>query len=270
MTRRNPRHGGRDTQQDSRREQGRGHNDRKPESRKGGAYWIAGKHAVMAALGNPDRRIARLWFSKEPERDLAKALEERDIKQTQRVETKQLEGVVPPGTPHQGIAAEVYPLESLAIQDLKDPTCIVVLDQVTDPHNVGAILRSCAAFGVDALMMPRDNSPTETASLAKAASGALEIVPMIKVTNLASALEELKKDGFWVLGLDGEGTMNLAEAPAYDKLVLVMGAEGDGMRRLTRELCDIVVKLPMSGKIESLNVSNAAAIALYETFRRRG
>lgn len=233
----------------------------------GGAYWVFGKHAVTAALGNPERRIARLWLSRDPEGELAAAIA-KSGKPAQRVEGKQMESIVPEGVPHQGIAAEIYPLEAQCLNDLgTNAKRLVVLDQVTDPHNVGAILRSCAAFGVDGLILTRDNSPPETASLAKAASGALEIVPLIKVTNLASTLKELKDDGFWVLGLDGEGTMSLHDAPAYDKVVLVLGAEGDGMRRLTRELCDLIVKLPMSGRIESLNVSNAAAIALYEISR---
>ena len=143
-----------------------------------------------------------------------------------------------------------------------------MLDQITDPHNVGAILRSAAAFDVGAVIATDRNAPTESGVMAKAASGALEVVPLITVTNLVQAIEKIKKAGYWIAGMDGNAKQTIAEAKLDRKTALVLGAEGSGLRRLTAEHCDYLVKLPMSGRIESLNVSNAAAVALYELYRR--
>jgi 23S rRNA (guanosine2251-2'-O)-methyltransferase len=152
--------------------------------------------------------------------------------------------------------------------DESDGGVVLLLDQVTDPHNIGAILRSAAAFGALAVIVPEAGAPDETGVLAKSASGALEVVPLVRVTNLARAMDQLKELGFWCIGMDGHATNSIGDQKLPSRAAFVMGSEGDGMRRLTAENCDFVTKLPMSPAIESLNVSNAAAITLYE-YRRQ-
>jgi 23S rRNA (guanosine2251-2'-O)-methyltransferase len=184
-----------------------------------------------------------------------------------------IDRLLPPGTVHQGLALQTQPLPAVAIEDVvraaegRERAVVVVLDQVTDPHNVGACLRSAAAFGALALVVPDRHAPDETAALAKAASGALERLPLARVTNLARSLDILKNAGFWVAGLAADGPATLAEGGLSGRVALVLGAEGEGLRRLTREHCDLLVRLPMTGAVESLNVSNACAVALYEVTR---
>lgn len=239
---------------------------RKPERPAGGGIWLYGPHAVEAALANPARKLRRLLLTAE----MAKAHPGR---QGEVVERAELDRHLPPGAVHQGIAALVEPLPEIDLDDIarqgqmRDSAVVVLLDQVTDPHNVGAILRSAAAFGALAVIAPDRHAPDETGALAKSASGALERMPLVRVTNLVRALETLKGHGFWVAGLAGEATATLAGAKLSGRVALVLGAEGDGLRRLTREHCDLLVRLPMTGDMESLNVSNAAAVALYELFR---
>jgi len=223
---------------------------------KSSGIWIYGRHAVLAAIGNPRRKILKILAI-----SAAKELSGFPIEIT---DNRKLAEMLPPGATHQGFALLTEPLPDLAIHEIPDAKLVLILDQITDPQNVGAILRSAAAFAVDAVIMPKDNSPPETTALAKAASGALEIVPIVKVTNLVAAMKYLKEDGFWILGLDGKAEMPLGQAPRYEKTALALGAEGIGLRRLTSENCDLLVKLPISDKMESLNVSNAAAVALYE------
>lgn len=242
-----------------------------------GTYWLYGTHAVTAALVNPRRRLRRLLATAEAARALAEALDDgravRPLPPEEIVDKADLEHLLPPGAVHQGVAALVEPLPAPAIEDVAraaakaDRAVVVVLDQVTDPHNVGAILRSAAAFGAMAVIVPDRNSPEETGALAKSASGALERMPLVRVTNVVRALEELKGAGFWTAGLAGESPFTLASQKLSGRIALILGAEGEGLRRLTREHCDYLVKLPMTDAVESLNVSNAAAVALYELAR---
>ena len=181
--------------------------------------------------------------------------------------------LVPSDAPHQGLVAEVDPLEDVWLGDLLqqgegDQRPLIVLDQVTDPHNVGAILRSAAAFDALGIVTQDRHSPPESGALARAASGALESVPWVRVVNLARALEEMAEAGFWRIGLTGHATQTLAQAMGTQRIAIVLGAEGEGMRQNTEAHCDELAKLPMSGKVESLNVSNAAAIALYAVTAR--
>ena len=188
------------------------------------------------------------------------------------VEMAKIDALLTRDCVHQGILVEAEPLPQPTLSDwlaegINKP--VLVLDQVTDPHNVGAILRSSAAFGVGAVIATDRNAPTESGVMAKAASGALETVPLITVGNLVQAIEVLKKAGYWSCGLDGEAKQAIAELNLDLKTALVLGAEGKGLRRLTGEHCDFLVRLPMSDRMESLNVSNAAAVALYDLYRRR-
>lgn len=234
----------------------------------GADYWLYGRHAVGAALANPARSLRRLLLA-EPQGWLPEGLP----LDAEVVGRAGIEQALPPGAVHQGVALKVAPLfqPSLPVflEELRDrPGVILALDHVTDPHNVGAILRSAAAFGAAAVLATADHAPAESGLLAKTASGGLEILPYIRETNLARALEQLKADGFWCFGLDeaGEGLLNAAEAAA--RTCLVLGAEGEGLRRLTRERCDRLVRLPTRPPIAALNVSNAAAVGLYELLGR--
>ncbi len=236
----------------------------------GASFWLYGTHAVIAALANPERRFRRLVATAEAAKGLVDLRLAVPVETVERVEIDRL---LLPGSVHQGLAALVEPLAALGIEDVgrmgaaQEACVVVVLDQVTDPHNVGAILRSAAAFGALAVVVPDRHAPEETGALAKAASGALERMPLVRVTNVVRALDELKQAGFWAAGLAADAPKTLAEAKLTGRIVLALGAEGEGLRRLTREHCDHLVRLPMTGEMESLNVSNAAAVALYELAR---
>lgn len=235
-----------------------------------GGVWLYGLHAVAAALANPRRRCHRLLATRQGEEGLGDAAGREP--RPQIVDKHEIDRLLPSGAVHQGIALLADPVAEADIEDiLADPPAravLVVLDQATDPRNVGAVLRAAAAFDALAVIMPERHSPADTGVLAKAASGAFEIVPLVRVTNLARGLERIKAAGFWCIGLDGGGATTLAEADLSGRIALVLGAEGSGLRRLTREHCYLVARIPMSGRIESLNVATAAAIALYETARR--
>ena len=224
-------------------------------------FW--GRHAVAAALDNPDRTIVRIWATREAAAELELAT---DAPITY-ADAADLGRMVPRDAPHQGIVAEVERLDDMWLADLldqaEDGRPLLVLDQVTDPHNVGAILRSAAAFNALGIVTQDRHAPPESGALAKAASGALETVPWVRVVNLARALDDIAEAGFWRVGLTGNADSTLAEAMGPKRIALVLGAEGEGMRQNTETHCDALARLPISDQMESLNVSNAAAIALY-------
>jgi len=222
-----------------------------------------GKHAVAAALDNPDRKILKAWATREASSFMQFP---KEVPVT-LADVADLGRLVPHDAPHQGVVIEVEPLEDAWLDGLLsgagEQAVLLVLDQVTDPHNVGAILRSAAAFGAVGIVTQDRHSPPESGALAKAASGALERVPWARVVNLARALEEIGEAGFWRIGLTGDADTDLKDALGPKRVALVLGAEGPGLRQNTREHCDALARLPISDAIESLNVSNAAAVALY-------
>ena len=233
-----------------------------------GSVWLHGLHPVQAALANPARRLKRLLLTEEAEAALSARLPQPWPLQPERVERAKLDHLLGRDTVHQGagLLADLLPPPVLSAV-LERPGPVLVLDQVTDPRNIGAVLRSAAAFGVAGVITQDRNAPEETGVLAKAASGALELVPLLRAVNLARTLAALKAAGFWVVGLDA-GAPPLRGVPlAERRVVLVLGAEGSGMRRLTRDTCDELAGLAMPGVMESLNVSAAASVALYELSR---
>ena len=231
-------------------------------------FW--GRHAVSAALDNPDRTIVRIWVTREAAAhyDFAAHIP------VTYAEAADLGRLVPKDAPHQGIVAEVEKLPDIWLGDLldqaEDNRPLLVLDQVTDPHTVGAILRSAAAFNALGIVTQDRHAPPESGALAKAASGAVETVPWVRVVNLARALEEIAEAGFWRIGLTGNTSTLLSDALGPKRVALVLGAEGEGMRQNTESHCDALARLPISDRIESLNVSNAAAIALYAVAAHKG
>lgn len=243
--------------------------------------WLYGHHAVAAALANPARRWRRLAILAGQEEAAAtliagaKARRRGDGEALAVLDRGALTALLPQGAVHQGWALDADPLEQPDLDALldtigrADPAVIILLDQVTDPHNVGAILRSAAAFGAAGVVVAAHNAPPITAALAKAASGAIELVPLARVVNLARALDRLKEEGFWCCGLDETGDEDFAALDLGPRVGLVLGAEGGGLRRLVREHCDRLARLPTRPELPSLNVSNAAAVALYE-LRRKG
>jgi 23S rRNA (guanosine2251-2'-O)-methyltransferase len=239
----------------------RGHRTGAP---KGGYPRLYGRHAVTAALANPDRVIRKIWGT----REALNALELPPVLPIVYADGADLGRMVPGDAPHQGIVAEVEALEEVWLGDAleagqNDRRPVLVLDQVTDPHNVGAILRSAAAFDALCIVTQDRHAPPESGALARAASGALEIVPWVRVVNLARALDEIAEADYWRIGLDGEASVTLGEAIGESRVAMVLGAEGEGLRHNSMAHCDILAKLPISPRMESLNVSNAAAIALY-------
>ncbi|MBI5318439.1 23S rRNA (guanosine(2251)-2'-O)-methyltransferase RlmB [Bradyrhizobium sp.] len=230
---------------------------------------LYGFHTVAAALANPRRKIRKLLLTENAARRLAE--ENIHTRVTPEIVRPQLiDQRLGPDAVHQGMLAEADPLPSPDIETLKQEGIVLVLDQITDPHNVGAILRSAAAFAVKAIVTTARHSPEATGVLAKSASGALELVPLVLVQNLARALTELNERGFLTVGLDSEGTDELSKVELREPLALVLGAEGKGLRQLTRETCATVARLDMPGEIKSLNVSNAAVLALYVGASRLG
>ena len=239
--------------------------------REAGSEWLYGMHAVQAALANPRRKLGRAALTPRAIETLGEKLLKRVKVET--LEPGAIDRLLPPGAVHQGAALEAWPLKSQTLDEiLAEPgpegrRVILVLDQLSDPHNVGAILRTAAAFGVTAVVVQDRHAPPQSGALAKAASGALDIIPYVEVVNIARALDELAEHGFWRIALAGDGESNLAEAVPAGDVALVLGSEGSGIRRLVREHCESSAFIPISRTMESLNVSNAAAIALYELRR---
>lgn len=239
------------------------------------ALWLFGLHAVAAALANPKRRALRLLATPDAAARLAESWRRpggapaRADLAWETAERSAIERVVPPGAVHQGVALLAQPLAPVELNAVAVGVPIVVLDQVSDPRNLGAVLRSAAAFGAAAVIVPERNAPPESGTLAKAASGALEMVPLVRVVNLARAIELLQDAGYWCVGLDAEARQPLSAARLEGACALVLGSEGGGLRRLTRERCDELARVPIKAGIDSLNLSAAAAVALYEMARRR-
>jgi 23S rRNA (guanosine2251-2'-O)-methyltransferase len=227
-----------------------------------GPVYLYGLHTVRAALDNPLREKRNLLVTPNA---LARLGEDGTVVKMRYTETtpKELDRLLGADAVHQGVALEVEPVSRFGLADLREPRLVVILDQLTDPHNVGAILRTACAFGADAVITTARHSPRETGVMAKAASGALDLVPMIEVRNLGDAIEKLKERGMTVIGFDSEAPAPVRARTDDTPIAIVLGAEGKGLRQRTRELCDEMVRLDMPGPIKSLNVSNAAAIALF-------
>jgi 23S rRNA (guanosine2251-2'-O)-methyltransferase len=232
--------------------------------------WIYGHHAALAVMNNPERQIQQVLATRKFVDSCESDLPDQALKIVDRLE---IDKVLPENAVHQGIAVLTDPLpdqhlDEILAQCKDDETAIlIVLDHVTDPRNVGAVMRSAAAFGCAAVIVHDRHTPPVAGALSKAASGALEVVPLVSVGNLAQAMKELKEAGFWCVGLEGAAPHALAEINLSGKTALFLGAEGAGLRRLTRENCDALARIPMNGQMESLNLSNATAIALYEATR---
>ena len=236
--------------------------------------WIYGRHAVLAALANPNRQCHRLVASENQAEPVRRAGTRDGLPPLEVLNRQEIDRLLPRDAVHQGLAVLAAPLPSPALEDICETAAdqkraaVLVLDQATDPHNIGAVLRSAAAFGALAVVMQDRHAPDATGALAKAASGALDTVPLVQTTNLSRALGQLKDAGFWCLGLDGEARTSLQDADLTGKIALVLGAEGSGLRRLVRENCDHLIRIPIQDRMESLNLSNAAAVSLYEWARR--
>lgn len=236
--------------------------------------WLYGIHAVVAALRNPHRKKLQLLATANALETLLSHIKTPEPS-VEIVESQAIARHLPGGAVHQGLALRVQPLiepalkDACALADDGKPRLVVVLDQLTDPQNVGAILRSCVAFGANAVILTGHHAPPGSGVLAKAASGALDMVPVVRVINLARAMEQLAELGYWRVGLDSEAPQPIANIDLSGNLAIVLGAEGSGLRQLTARKCDFLARIPASGELASLNVSNAAAIILYEVARRR-
>ena len=253
---------------------------RPPRGDNGALIW--GRHAAAAALANPRRVVRRITLTADATDALAAML--APLTNSRRAalppptlaDRDAVAALCPEGAVHQGVVLTVAPLPGFDLTALlarlapPAPCLLLVLDQVTDPRNVGAILRSAAAFGVDGVVLPDRHAPPETGTLARAASGALDVVPLVRVGNLARALDSLKESGVWLYGLDSEAPETLGAVDMPGRMALLLGAEDSGLRRLTREACDALLRLPTQPPVASLNVSNAAAVALFAARQRRG
>jgi 23S rRNA (guanosine2251-2'-O)-methyltransferase len=243
-----------------------------------GTLWLYGRHAAAAALANPARRCRRVVMLRELAAELAPLIAEAradlPANAPELIDRRGLELLLPAGAVHQGVAVAADPLPRRELAEILAalpaagaPHLVVLLDQVTDPHNVGASLRSAAAFAALAVVVPEHGAAQITGALAKAASGALETVPLVRAGNLVRAIERLKEAGFWCVGLESGAAQEIGQLDLPERIALVLGAEGGGLRRLTREHCDFLARLATRGRPASLNVSNAAAVALYALSR---
>ena len=250
--------------------------NRGERSENSGYFWIFGTHATFAAIANPARKFRRILLTRSAAETLAEQMKGKmPSVEPEICERHVIDDLLPDGVVHQGVAALTAELEDFGIEGLcrslseAESARVVVLDQATDPRNIGAVLRSAAAFGASAVIIQDRNGPEMGGTLAKAASGALETVPLIRQTNLSRCLKSLKDAGFWCVGLDGNTSDQLGDLNLSGKIALILGSEGSGLRRLVKENCDHVAKIPIQSAMESLNLSNAAAIALYETIRSK-
>ncbi len=231
--------------------------------------WIFGKHAVIAALESSKRLVFSLMLTRSAYEELKSAAMLPEKAEIEVVDASRISIIVGKEAVHQGYAALVSGVKKIDIKTLlknlegKKRSMIIALDQITDPHNVGAIIRSAVAFGADALITTKDNAVIDSPSLAKASSGGIEDIEIAAVSNLVMSLKQLSEAGYWIVGMDSSTELPINKVAEYEKVVIVMGSEGEGLRRLTIENCDLTLKIPMSGKMESLNVSNAAAIAMF-------
>ncbi|MDX1923863.1 MAG: 23S rRNA (guanosine(2251)-2'-O)-methyltransferase RlmB [Rickettsiaceae bacterium] len=225
-------------------------------------YYIYGKHASVSAFENLNRKIHKIFTSNENKNLVPKNL----LDKLEIIAPEQFAKILPKGAVHQNIALETSLLHTKSIEQVtfQEKTTLVILDQVTDPQNIGAVLRNAASFGIDGIILPNDNSPHENGIIAKAASGALELVDIYRVTNLVKTMNYLKKLGFWITGLDGSAKDVFEPETLSQKTCLVLGAEGAGIRRLVLENCDMLAKIMIDKKMESLNVASASAITFYE------
>ena len=232
---------------------------------------LYGRHAVISAIKNPKRKITKVVVTAENRHEIDALGMPLPISVVDR---KDFNKFLPQDAVHQGFVAIADMLNNISIEEIcdeaqeKQDCYLLVLDQVTDPQNIGAIIRSCAAFGSMALIIQDKNSPQESGAMLKAAAGTFENMPICRVTNLSRALDQLKKAGFWVVGMDGYAKTNIDKMDKKGRLAIVMGSEGKGMRRLIEESCDLTVRLPIAENVESLNVSTAAAVVLYELSKK--
>ena len=243
----------------------------RPDAAPPGRLWLYGQHAVAAALANPDRPCYRVLATEAAIAGTTQAARARSIT-PEKVTAERLAQLLSPDAPHQGLAAAVGPLPEHSPDELgSDPqarSLVLALDQVSDPRNLGAILRTAAALGVEGVVLPQRRSAELGGACAKAASGALDLVPLVEVVNLGRTLAELKERGYWIVGLDAAGGSALETLDLPPRVVLVLGSEGEGLRRLVAEQCDHLARLEIDPRMESLNVSVAAGIALYLLARR--
>ena len=244
-------------------------------------FFIWGRHAVLAALANPERRVATLYSTADAAGDLQKAITTLPSSRSTNLpplaitELQRLNRITASGDKavHQGMVAAVWPLDPLQLNDVlatagREPLRVILLDQLSDPRNVGAIMRSARAFGVTAIIATHRNTPEESGALARTATGALEHVPVVRVVNLSRAIQKLQAADITVAGLASDGAMGVQSLSQFPRLAVVVGAEGPGLRRLTRNHCDHLVRIEINNDADSLNVSNAAAIALYAATTR--
>ncbi|MEX6634569.1 23S rRNA (guanosine(2251)-2'-O)-methyltransferase RlmB [Hyphococcus lacteus] len=233
--------------------------------------WLYGRHAIAAAIKNPNRKINKVFATRNGAQWLADA--ETGLTEAIEARPEELDQLLQPGAVHQGVAALVEPLAKRTLEDVCDPVMsghpVLILDQITDPQNIGALFRSAAAFGACAVIVQDRRTPPLAGPLAKAAAGAIEIIPCIEVVNIARAINALQELGYFCAGLAGEGAEAITTLPGAQPLALVMGAEGAGLRPLVAKHCDGLYRIPIADGVESLNVSNAAAISLYEAARNR-